>query len=86
MGFFSCGFKFVRVDFGASKELIETRQEGKCEEKSFPTHPPLLKGLGCNGEWNVGDEYKVGDKYKAIEASRRSTVNASEPTESVRLV
>ena len=33
MGFFSCGFKFVRVDFGASKELIETRQEGKCEEK-----------------------------------------------------
>ena len=35
MGFFSCGFKFVRVDFGASKELIETRQEGKCEEKSF---------------------------------------------------
>ena len=32
-------FKFVRVDFGASKELIETRQEGKCEEKSVPTHP-----------------------------------------------
>ena len=85
MGFFSCGFKFVRVDFGVSKDLIKTRQECKCEGKvSHP--PPLFNGLGCNGEWNVGDEYKVGDKYKAIEASRRSTVNASEPTESVRLV
>ena len=33
-------FKFVRVDFGASKKLIKTRQEGKCEEKV--SHPPAL--------------------------------------------
>ena len=31
--FLAVDFKFVRVDFGASKELIETRQEGKCEGK-----------------------------------------------------